>query len=124
MDVLNTHMKTNKRFATMDEYIQTFPSDVQGTLEKIRQTIQNAAPEAVETISYGMPTFDLDGKHLVNFAAWKDHIALYPIPAGTEAFQKELSPYIGGKGTIRLPLDQPIPYDLVEKIVTFRMKEQ
>lgn len=115
---------TNKnQFTTIDEYIKTCPEDVQSILEKIRQTIRNAAPEAVETISYGIPTFNLDGKYLVYFAAWKNHIALYPIPSGTEAFKKELSQYKGTKGSVHFPFDKPIPYDLVEKIVRFRMKE-
>ena len=115
---------TNKnQFTTIDEYIKTCPEDVQSILEKIRQTIRNAAPEAVETISYGIPTFNLDGKYLVYFAAWKNHIALYPIPSGIEAFKKELSQYKGTKGSVHFPFDKPIPYDLVEKIVRFRMKE-
>jgi uncharacterized protein YdhG (YjbR/CyaY superfamily) len=112
-----------KQFKTMDEYIKTFPEDVQRILEKIRQTIQKAVPESVESISYQIPTFKLNGKYLEYFAAYKNHIGLYPIPFGTEAFNKELSPYKAGKGTIRFPLDRPIPYDLVKKIVIFRMKE-
>jgi uncharacterized protein YdhG (YjbR/CyaY superfamily) len=114
---------TKKQFTTIDEYINTCPEDVQIILEKIRQTIQKVAPEAVETISYQIPTFKLNGKYLVYFAAWKDHIAMYPIPKSTDAFQKELSPYIHSKGTIRLPLDKPIPYNLVEKIVKSRMEQ-
>jgi uncharacterized protein YdhG (YjbR/CyaY superfamily) len=114
---------TKKQFKTIDEYISTCPEDVQIILEKIRQTILKVAPEAVETISYQIPTFKLNGKYLVYFAAWKDHIAMYPIPKSTDAFQKELSPYIHGKGTIHLPLDKPIPYDLVEKIVKSRMEQ-
>ena len=112
-----------KRFTTIDEYIKTCPEDVQSILEKIRQTIRNAAPEAIETISYGIPTFNLDGKYLVYFAAWKNHIALYPIPSGTEAFKKEVAHYKGTKGSVHFPFDKPIPYDLVETIVRFRMKE-
>ena len=114
-------MKT--QFKTINQYIKTFPEDVQRILEKIRQTIRKEAPEAVETISYQMPTFDLNGRHLVHFAAWKNHIAFYPVPSGTESFEKELSPYIKGKGTIQFPLSKPIPYDLVKKIVRFRIKE-
>ena len=78
-----------KQFKTMDEYINTFPEDIQKLLEKIRETIRNVAPEAVETISYQMPTFNLDGKYLIHFAAWKNHIGFYPIPAGDKAFQKD-----------------------------------
>jgi len=118
-------MLTHKRqFKTIDEYIKTFPKDVQSILQEMRQTIRKAAPEAVETISYQMPTFKLNGKYLVYFAAWKDHIGFYPIPSGIEAFQKELSPYKGAKGSVRFPLGEPIPYDLVRRIVMFRMKEE
>lgn len=112
-----------KRFKTMDEYIKTFPEDVQGILEKMRQTIGKAAPEATEAISYQMPTFKLNGKNLVHFAAWKNHIGFYPTPSGTEAFKKELSRYKGAKGSVQFPLEEPIPYDLVKKVVMFRMKE-
>jgi uncharacterized protein YdhG (YjbR/CyaY superfamily) len=112
-----------KQFKTIDEYIKTFPEDVQKLLEKIRETIRKAAPEAVETISYQMPTFNLEGKYLIYFAAWKNHIGFYPIPAGDKAFQKELSPYKGAKSSVRFPIDKPIPYDLVKKLVMFRIKE-
>jgi uncharacterized protein YdhG (YjbR/CyaY superfamily) len=112
-----------KKFKTMDEYIKTFPNDIQSILEKMRQTIRKAAPEAVEAISYQMPTFKLNGKNLVHFAAWKNHIGFYPTPSGTETFKKELSPYKRTKGSVQFPIELPIPYDLVEKIVIFRMKE-
>jgi uncharacterized protein YdhG (YjbR/CyaY superfamily) len=115
---------TNKtQFKTIDQYIETFPENVQSIFENVRQIIQKTAPEAVETISYGIPSFNLNGRYLVYFAAWKRHISLYPIPSGDEAFQKELSPNVSGKGTIRFPLNKPIPYDLVEKIVKFLMQE-
>ena len=107
----------------MDEYIKTFPKDVQSILEKMRQTIREAAPEAVETISYQMPTFKLNGKNLVHFAAWRNHIGFYPTSSGTEAFKKELSRYKAAKGSVQFPIEKPIPYDLVKKIVGFRMKE-
>ena len=116
-------MTEKKQFTTIDEYISTFPVDTQVILEKMRQAIQKAAPDAVETISYNIPTFDLNGKHLVFFAGWKHHISLYPIPAGDEAFQQELSHYKRAKGTIQLPLNKPIPYDFVEKMVTLLMRE-
>lgn len=112
-----------RKCKTIDEYVRTFPKDVQGVLERLRQTIRKTAPQAVETISYDMPTFKLDGKFLVSFAAWKSHIGLYPIPSGTAAFQKEVSPYRGAKSTVRFPLEKPIPHDLVEKLVLFRMRE-
>jgi uncharacterized protein YdhG (YjbR/CyaY superfamily) len=116
-------MTDNKRITTIDEYTAPFPGEVQAVLEKVRQAIHHAAPEARETMSYGMPTFDLNGKHLVFFAGWKQHISLYPLPAGDEAFQQELSRYKRAKGSIQFPLDKPIPYDLVEQIVTLLMKE-
>ena len=108
--------------ATIDEYITGFPPDVQEILQQVRLTIRQAAPEAQETISYQMPTFTLHG-NLVHFAAFKHHIGFYPVPSGIEAFQDELLPYVGGKGSVRFPLDEPIPYDLISRIVTFRVKE-
>ncbi len=111
-----------RQLKTIDEYIKTFPENVQIILEKIRQTIRKAAPEATEAISYEMPTFKLNG-NLVHFAAFKNHIGFYPIPSGIEAFKEELSPYIRGKGTLQFPLGKPIPYEMVEKIVVFRVKE-
>lgn len=116
-------MTDKKLFMTIDDYISTFPADIQAILENVRQSIQKAAPEATETMSYGIPTFDLNGKHLVFFAGWKQHISLYPLPAGDEAFQQEIAHYKRAKGTLQFPLDKPIPYDLVEQIVTLLMKE-
>ena len=113
-----------KQFRTIDEYIETFPKDVQPILEKVRQTIRKAAPKAVEAISYQMPTFKLNGKGLVYFAGYKSHIGFYPIPSGVEAFKKELSKYKQGKGSVQFPLAEPVPYDLVKRIVQFRVKEQ
>ena len=106
----------------IDEYIAGFPPDVQEILEKIRVTIRKAAPDAKETIKYQMPTFTLKG-NLVHFAAFKKHVGFYPAPTGIEEFQKELSVYKGGKGSVRFPLDKPIPFDLISKIVEFRVKE-
>jgi uncharacterized protein YdhG (YjbR/CyaY superfamily) len=106
----------------IDVYISGFPPDVQTILQKIRALIREAAPDAQEAISYQMPTFKLEG-NLVHFAAFKNHIGLYPTPSGTEAFKKELSPYKAGKGSIQFPLDKPIPYDLIKEIVAFRVKE-
>src|SRR3990172_6049247 len=111
-----------KHYQTIDEYIKAFPKDVQIILEKIRQTIHKAAPEAVEAIAYRMPTFKLHG-NLVHFAAFKNHIGFYPTPSGIESFKRELSSYITSKGAIQFPLDKPIPYDLIENIVIFRVKE-
>jgi len=112
-----------KQNKTIDEYIKSFPKDVQPILEKIRQTIRKAAPGSVETISYQMPTFKLNGKGLVYFAGYRNHIGFYPVPSGVAAFKKELSPYKQGKGSVQFPIDEPIPYDLVRRIVQFRIKE-
>jgi uncharacterized protein YdhG (YjbR/CyaY superfamily) len=112
-----------KQYKTIDEYIKSFPEDVQSILERMRQTIQKAAPEAVEEISYQIPTFKLNGKNLVHFAGYKNHIGFYPIPSSIQAFKKKLSQYNGGKGSVQFPLDKPIPYELVKEIVVFRMHE-
>ena len=117
-------MTDKKPSTTIDEYISTFPVDVQAILEKVRQTIRKAAPEAVETMSYGMPTFDLNGKHLVFFSGWKQHLSLYPLPAGDEAFQQKIVQFKRAKSTLQFPLAHPIPYDLVVEIVTLRVMEQ
>lgn len=106
----------------IDEYIARYPEDIQEILEKIRMTIREAAPEADERISYQMPTFALEG-NLVHFAAYKNHIGFYPTPSGIEEFEEELSRYVGGKGSVKFPLDKPIPYDLITKIVRFRVNE-
>jgi len=106
----------------IDEYIAGFPQDVQAILEKIRATVRAAAPEAKEKISYGMPAFTLNG-NLVYFAAFKNHIGFYPIPSGIEQFKEELSVYKQGKGSVQFPLDEPMPYELITRIVKFRAQE-
>lgn len=110
-------------FKTIDEYISTFPQEVQTILHKIRQTVQQVVPEAEEKISYRMPTFNLNGSYLIYFAAWKHHISLYPVPSNTKDFQDELAVYLSGKGTVKFPLKKPVPYDLVRKIVEHRLRE-
>ena len=110
-------------FQSIDEYISTFPEDVQVKLEKVRLTIQNRAPGAVETISYGMPTFNLNGSYLIYFAGWKNHISIYPAPSIDKIVQNKLSPYLSGKGTVKFPLAKPIPYDLIEKTVEYQLRE-
>ncbi len=107
---------------TIDDYVAGFPPEVQAILQQIRQIVHDAAPEAEEAIKYQMPTFVLHG-NLVHFAAYRQHIGFYPTPSATEAFQQALAPYKGGKGSIRFPLDQPIPYDLIRQIVAFRVAE-
>ena len=109
-------------YSTIDEYIATFPKDVKRILNQLRQTIHEAAPEAEETIKYQMPTFTLHG-NLVHFAAFKNHIGFYPTPTGIEAFQQELAPYKGAKGSVQFPIDQPLPLPLIHRIVKYRVKE-
>ena len=106
----------------IDEYIAGFPKDVQEILEKIRMTIRKAAPDAEEIIKYQIPTFTLKG-NLVHFGAFKKHIGFYPATSGIEEFKEELSVYEGAKGSIKFPLDKPIPFALISKIVKFRVKE-
>ena len=109
--------------ATIDEYIQAFPENVRDILEKMRQAIREAAPDATEAIAYRMPTFKLNGKNLVHFAGFSHHIGFYPVPSGIEAFKDELAPYKQGKGSVQFPLDKPVPFELVKKIVRFRVAE-
>ncbi|MFN3841487.1 MAG: iron chaperone [Cyclobacteriaceae bacterium] len=111
-----------KGFKDIDSYIQTFPKDVQALLQQLRKTIQKAAPQAEEAISYQMPTFKLNG-NLVHFAAYKNHIGFYPAPSGLTEFQKEISKYKHSKGAVQFPLDQPLPLRLITQIVKFRVKE-
>lgn len=106
----------------IESYIASFPLPVQTILRQIRALVRETAPEAQEAISYGMPTFKLHG-NLVHFAAYKSHIGFYPVPSGIEAFQAELSAYKMGKGSVQFPLDQPMPYDLIRRIVAFRVDE-
>ena len=112
----------SKKFKTVDEYIASFPPEKRRVLERVREVIRKAAPGAVEKISYGMPGYKLR-HNLVYFAAHTNHIGLYPTPSATGAFAKELKPYESGKGSIKFPLDKPIPYDLIKRIVEFRIKE-
>ena len=116
-------MKTDSKVSnTIDEYITGFPEDIQEKLEALRATIRKAAPNAEETISYGMPTFFLKG-NLVHFAAFKNHIGFYPAPSGIEAFNEELSLYKTSKGAAQFPIDKPLPLGLVSKIVKYRVKQ-
>jgi uncharacterized protein YdhG (YjbR/CyaY superfamily) len=113
--------KTN--FQSIDEYIATFPADVQKVLEAIRATIQAAAPDAREKISYQIAAFELNGKNLIGFAGWKKHVSIYPIPSGSDAFTKEISQYVDGKGTLKFPLNKPLPLKLISKIVKYRVAD-
>jgi len=113
---------TRIRFIDIDSYIGSFPEKTQKLLQEVRETIRKAAPEAEQTINYGIPTFKFRG-NLVHFAGFKNHIGFYPTASGIEAFKKELSVYEGAKGSVRFPLDKPIPFELIERIVKFRVKE-
>ena len=112
----------NRKYNSIDEYISTFPKHIQVILEKIRQTIRKVVPKAEETIKYQIPTFKLNG-NLVHFAAFKNHIGFYPTPSAIEAFQEELVSFEVSKGTVKFPIDERIPFDLVKKIVEYRVNE-
>ena len=114
---------TKKGYKTIHEYIALFPKDIQRILQELRIAIRDSAPDAVEAISYRMPTFKLNG-NLVHFAAAKNHIGFYPTPSAIEAFKQELADYEVSKGAVRFPMGKPIPIDLVKRMVKFRVKEQ
>ncbi len=111
-----------RKFDSIDDYIGGFPPETQAILKELREAIREAAPEAEEKISYQMPTFFLKG-NLVYFAAYENHIGLYPAPSGIEAFGNELNAYKSGKGSIRFPIDEPLPLELIKRIVRFRVEE-
>jgi uncharacterized protein YdhG (YjbR/CyaY superfamily) len=115
-------MPPKKKFKSIDEYVATFPKNVQIILEELRQAIKEAAPQAEETISYQMPAFKLKG-NLVWFAAFKNHIGFYPTSSAIEAFKEKLSSYQRSKGTVQFPVNEPIPFDLIKEMVRFRVKE-
>ena len=112
-------------FRNVDEYIATFPPDVQRTLEEVRAAIRAAVPGTEERISYGIPTFSLDGRYVVYFSGWKRHVSVYPIPdtAGDPAFERELKRHMAGKGTLKFPLDEPMPVELIQRVAR-RLLEQ
>ena len=114
--------KTTAPFSSIDTYIATFPAQVQAILNTLRATIRAATPDAEEKISYGMPTFSLKG-NLVHFAAHANHIGFYPTPSGIATFHDELAVYKGAKGSVQFPLDQPLPLDLIQRIVQLRVAE-
>lgn len=109
--------------ATVDAYIRAFPANVQTVLETVRRTIREAAPDATETIAYDLPAYKLDGKPLVYFGGFKNHIGLYATPTGHSAFAEELSKYRQGKGSVQFPLSEPMPLDLITRIVQFRVDQ-
>ena len=115
-------MANRSTAGSIDEYIAEFPSETQKVLEELRALIKASAPDATETISYAIPTFDLNG-HLVHFAGYERHIGFYPTGSGVEAFKDELKPYKSGKGSVQFPLGRPLPTDLIRRIVEFRVEE-
>lgn len=108
--------------SSVDDYIAGFPEDIQKQLKRIRAVIRAAAPDAREKISYKIAGYELNGRNLVYFAGWKKHISLYPIPAGDEAFEKEISRYVDGRGTLKFPLDEPLPLKLIERVVNLHVE--
>jgi uncharacterized protein YdhG (YjbR/CyaY superfamily) len=108
---------------SIDEYIAGFPAETQKALREMRALIRASAPDATETISYAIPTFDLNGRHLVHFAGYARHIGFYPIPTGIEAFKKDFEPYKQGRGSVQFPLSQQLPADLIRRVVEFRVEE-
>jgi uncharacterized protein YdhG (YjbR/CyaY superfamily) len=123
-EAVRENIMTDRSVArSIDEYIEAFPPEMQSILKRLRSTIRNAVPDAEEKISYQMPAFTLGGRNLIYFAAFQKHIGLYPPVKGDEKLSKEISPYKGDKGNLRFPLDEPIPYGLISRIVKFRVKE-
>lgn len=116
-------MATKKGFASVAEYIGSFPPDVRKVLKEMRATIKDVVPTAKEKISYQIACFELNGKNLIHYSAWKKHVSMYPIPAGSEAFNKAVSKYTAGKGTIQFPLDQPLPLKLIRQVVKYRVAD-
>ncbi len=117
-------MKSKKiGFASVDEYIASFPEATRRLLEQIRAIIRNIAPEAREKISYQIGGVELNGRNLIHFAGWKKHISIYPIPSGSDAFNTEIAPYADGKGTLKFPTDKPLPLRLIEKVVRLHVAE-
>jgi len=113
----------NESFNTIDEYIDSFPVEVKALLQQIRVAIRQVAKDAVESISYGMPAYKLNGKPLIYFAAFKNHIGFYALPAGHLAFAEELSKYKRGKGSVQFPIDKPLPLELIMRMVEFSVNE-
>ena len=112
--------KTN--FQSIDEYIAACPPDSQDYLRQIRKLIRSLVPDAKEKISYQMAAFERNGKNLIHFAGWKKHVSLYPVPAGSDAFERQIAKYAGGKGTLKFPLDEPLPIKLIERVVKLHLE--
>ena len=111
------------KFTSINEYVSTLPENAQKAMSEIIATIKAKVPNAEEHISYNMPAFKVNGEYFIHFSAWKNHIGMYPIPAGNEAFQKQIDPYRSAKSSLNFPLDKPIPIKLIEKFIKFRIAE-
>ena len=109
------------KFQSIDEYIAACPPDSQAYLQEIRELIRRLVPDAKERISYQMAAFERNGKNIIHFAGWKKHVSLYPVPAGSEAFERQIAKYAGGKGTLKFPLDEPLPIKLIERVVKLHL---
>lgn len=109
---------------SIDEYIAEFPAETQAVLQEVRAIVREMAPDATETMSYAIPTFDLNGRHLVHFAGYRNHIGFYPTSSGISAFQGELAPYKCAKGSVQFPLGEPLPTELIRRMVAFRVEEE
>ena len=116
-------MKNKEGFETVDEYVASLPEDTRKVLKKLRAAIQAAAPGAREKVSYQIGALELNGRNLLGFAGWKNHVSLYPIPSGSAAFNREIAKYADGKGTIKFPLDKPLPLKLIRQVVKYRMMD-
>jgi len=116
-------MTSKKSFTNIDEYISNFPAEVCSLLEELRETIKSEVPSAEETINYGIPTFKLGSKNLVHFAAYEHHIGFYPTPSAIKTFKKELSKWKPAKGSVKFPLNERLPFELIREIVRFRVNE-
>jgi uncharacterized protein YdhG (YjbR/CyaY superfamily) len=112
--------KTN--FQSIDEYIEACPPDSQDYLRQIRKLIHFLAPEAKERISYQIAAFERNGKNIIHFAGWKKHVSLYPVPAGSEAFERQIAKYVDGKGTVKFSLDEPLPIKLIERVIKLHLE--
>jgi uncharacterized protein YdhG (YjbR/CyaY superfamily) len=116
-------MPNRSTAGSIDKYIAEFPAETQQVLQQMRALIRASAPEATETIGYAIPTFDLDGRHLVHFAGYEKHVGFYPTASGVEAFKEEFRAYHSARGSVRFPLASPLPVDLIRRVVEFRVQE-
>jgi len=115
---------TATQFDTVQEYLDSFPDDTKLVLHRIQQSVRSVIPYSDEVISYGIPTYRLEGRPVVHFAGWKEHVSLYPVPDADETTEKALAPYRSGKGTLKFPLDQPVPYELIERIIALLTEQR